>query len=312
VLDPAECGAYSDYELDATMRRIGQLSDQTHAERLRDYLAGRGVQLHVEQQDGVWQIWALDEDRLAEARQELAEFSTQPEVERYRQGAAEERARKAAELDAALSDRREQIVERRKRPRGPIRGAPITFLVIVLCGVVTALTRFGEDEPMLRRLIISNYIPMQWTAALPEVREGQFWRLITPCFIHFDVLHLLGNASWMYLFGRVIEQTRTRTRFVTLLLLIALGSNIAQYFVAGPMFGGLSGVDCGLFGYLWFKTHFRPEAGFALAPDQTIFFAGWMIICLTGLAGPIANTAHIAGMILGMLLALPRSVPVFR
>lgn len=295
------------------MRRIGELTDPAQAERLRDYLASLGIAARVELQDATWHVWVLDEDCVARAREVQAEFQAAPEAEVYVTGAADYRRRQADQLDAALSQRREQLIERRRRPRGPIRSVPVTFAVIVLCGLATAATRFGQDEPMLRRLLISNWEVRHWTTlGLPEIRAGEVWRLITPCFVHFDVLHLLGNASWMYLLGRVLEQTRTRTRYILLLLVLAAGSNVAQYLVAGPLFGGLSGVDCGLFGYLWFKTYFRPEAGFELAPEQTILFAGWMVICLTGLAGPIANTAHVAGMILGMLLAIPRSVPVFR
>lgn len=295
------------------MRRIGQLADSTLAERLRDYLAGRGIAVQLDARDGATQVWVLDEDRVAEARQELTQFEACPQAEHFARGAVEHRQRQADALEATLAERRGELVERRRRPRGPIRSAPITFLVIVLCGVATAATRFGEDQAARNRLLISAFkTPPGETLFLPEIERGELWRLVTPCFLHFDVMHLVGNALWMYLLGRVIEQTRTRLRFALLLLVIAVGSNLAQYLTAGPAFGGLSGVDCGLFGYLWFKTYFRPESGFELAPDQTLLFAGWMVICLTGLAGPIANTAHIAGMILGMLLAVPRSVPVFR
>jgi GlpG protein len=295
------------------MRRIGQISDPVEAERLRDYLIHRGLGVQLISGGSGWDLWLQDEDRLAEARQEYEQFQASPSASHFVAGAAEYRRDQAQRLHAALQARREEIEERRAPAAAPIRSVPVTFAVIVLCGVATAAVRFGADEQMLDRLLLSQWQPRHWTTlGLPEIRSGEVWRLITPCFVHFDALHLLGNASWMYLFGRVIEQTRTRGRFTLLLLILGIGSNLAQYIVAGPAFGGLSGVNCGLFGYLWFKTHFRPEAGFELAPEHTILFAGWMVICLTGLAGPVANTAHVSGMLLGMVLALPRSVPVFR
>ena len=179
--------------------------------------------------------------------------------------------------------------------------------------MAAAATYFGDDLTMLRKLTLSAIKLTDVPATLlPEVRSGQIWRLVTPVLLHFDVLHLLGNVCWLYLFGRVLEQTRTRRRYVLTLLLLAIGSNLAQYAVAGPAFGGMSGVNCGLFGFLWFKTQFRPESGFHLPPEQTVLFAGWMLIALTGIVGNVANTAHLAGLTLGILLALPRSVPVFR
>jgi membrane associated rhomboid family serine protease len=41
-------------------------------------------------------------------------------------------------------------------------------------------------------------------------------------------------------------------------------------------------------------------------------FVIWMLIALTGVGGPTAHTAHVTGLLLGLTLALPRSVPVFR
>ncbi|MCA9052665.1 MAG: rhomboid family intramembrane serine protease [Planctomycetaceae bacterium] len=295
------------------MRRLGPLPSEADARRFREYMAVRDVEVSVQAAGVGCEVWVLDEDDLDVARAELKLFASEPMASRYVEAEAESTRRRQQAVEAALAEHRSTIVERRRTPRTPWRSSPVTLLVIVLCGMAAAATRFGEDRSMRGRLHISEYQPTtSGVLGLPEIRRGEVWRLVTPSFLHFDVLHLLGNVSWFYLFGQVIERTRRRGRYVLMLILIALVSNLAQYLVAGPNFGGLSGVDCGLFGFLWFKSHFRPEAGFELAPEQTVLFAGWMLVCLTGIVGPIANTAHVSGLILGLLLALPRSVPVFR
>jgi GlpG protein len=295
------------------MRRIGHFDRSPEAERFRDYLAARGIAAHLQPHADVINVWILDEDQLAEARQELEQFQAGPRGRGVEERVANYRREQHERIETALAERRAQMAERRRRPRSGIRSAPVTFAVIVLCGLATAATRFGAEERMLDRLLVTQPADDRpGSPRLPEIRRGELWRVITPSLVHFDPLHLVGNACWLYLFGRVLERTRTRSRFILLLVVIAIGTNLAQYFAAGPRFGGLSGINCGLFGYLWFKSHFRPEAGFQLPPEQTILFAGWIIICLTGGAGPVANTAHLAGIVLGVLLAWPKSVPVFR
>jgi GlpG protein len=295
------------------MRLIGRLPHEADARRFLAYLGTQQTELQLRPAEGGWELWVLDEDRVAGAAAEWEAFRQDPAAERYRQAEAEAQRRRQAELDRALLSKRDTIVERRHRPRTSWRATPVSLAVIILCGMATAAIRFGDNKAATLQLQLTEQRSAdRWSFNLPELWSGEVWRLFTPSLIHFDALHLLGNASWFYLFGRVLEQTRTRGRFITFLLLLAIGSNVAQYVAHGPNFGGLSGVDCGLFGFLWFKSQFRPEAGFHLPPEQTVFFAGWMLIALTGAVGAIANTAHLAGLGLGILLALPRSVPVFR
>jgi GlpG protein len=92
-----------------------------------------------------------------------------------------------------------------------------------------------------------------------------------------------------------------------MVLLTAATSNSAQYLVSGGGFGGMSGVDYGLFAYIWAKGHFSPEEGMGMPRETAIWLIGWYVLCFTGLVGDIANTAHTLGLITGAGLAL---VPV--
>ena len=89
---------------------------------------------------------------------------------------------------------------------------------------------------------------------LPEVRRGEVWRLVTPIFIHLNLLHIFFNMIWTRDLGTAIEIRRGSLRYVGLVLFCAVVSNYAQNVITGPGFGGMSGVGYGLFGYIFIKA----------------------------------------------------------
>jgi len=69
-------------------------------------------------------------------------------------------------------------------------------------------------------------------------------------------------------------------------------------------FGGMSGVNYGLFGFLWMKGKFDRSQNWQLPPQTVQLMLMWMVLCYTGLLGPVANYAHTAGLLIGMLLGI--------
>lgn len=134
------------------------------------------------------------------------------------------------------------------------------------------------------------------------LRSGQWWRLVTPIFLHFGVLHLFFNLSYLWNLGRQVEYLRGSLRYGVLVLMLAIGSNLAQLYWAGPGFGGISGVLFGVVGYVWMKGRTAPQHGLALSHDQFVRSLFFLVICSMGLMGPIANAAHVAGFVMGMAL----------
>ena len=134
------------------------------------------------------------------------------------------------------------------------------------------------------------------------MRSGEVWRPITPVFIHFGFLHILFNMMWLRGMGMGIEFVRGTPRFVSLCLILAATSNIAQLFWSGPYFGGMSGVVFGLIGYVWMKGKTQPNLGIGL-PQQTVVYCFlWLLLCMTGALGPVANAAHLVGFVVGILI----------
>jgi rhomboid protease GlpG len=138
--------------------------------------------------------------------------------------------------------------------------------------------------------------------------SGQWWRLITPIFVHFGIFHIAFNGLWLWEFGRRIESLTGSVHFLLLVLAIALVSNYSQYVWSGPsLFGGMSGVLYGLLGYIWIRNMVSPSAELCLPKGIVGFMLIWLAVCMTGAIGflfgaGIANAAHVSGLVSGILL----------
>ena len=140
--------------------------------------------------------------------------------------------------------------------------------------------------------------------------NGQYWRLLTPAFLHFGWLHIVFNGLWLWELGHRVELLLGSRMLVLLFLLVALLSNGAQYLFSGPaIFGGMSGVVYGLLGFSWVAGRLHPR--WALEPPRAIMLlmVGWLVVCLLGIVevlgfGAIANAAHVGGLLAGAALGL--------
>jgi GlpG protein len=191
-----------------------------------------------------------------------------------------------------------------------VRYSPITATLLVLSILVSLVSNFGNNFQFIHFLLISEY-----TRGLPEVLNGQLWRLFTPIIIHFGILHIAFNMVWLYQLGSAIEQHYSIKRFAILVFIISLTSNLAQFIWSGPLFGGMSGVVYGLLGYIWIQGKFNPYAAIGLNQNIAIMMLIWFVICWLGLVGNIANMAHTVGLIAGILLGLihtPRFKRLYR
>jgi GlpG protein len=104
-------------------------------------------------------------------------------------------------------------------------------------------------------------------------------------------------------FGSQIETRLGSWRMALLVLAVALVSNVGQAYFSGPWFGGMSGVVYGLFGYAWFKSRLQPELGIFVHPNTVTLLLLWLVLCMTGLMGNVANWAHGLGLATGVVIA---------
>lgn len=288
------------------MRAIAHLPTEETARVFGDYLYVHGIENQVEHDtaDG-WTVWIVEEDKMEAARTLLEEFLRNPTDPRFRtegKPAAALRAEKEKTEEAY----RKKLKDRRHLFR-PLRGykfGPLTFALIVASVAVFLLSKFGTDKHAVRFLFITDFEQsdhyIRWVAGLAEIRHGQLWRLFTPMLVHFNVLHILFNMMWLADLGSMVEGRQSTWYLAVLVLVLSGVSNVAQFFVSGPMFGGMSGVVYGLLGYVWLRGRFDPGSGLFVHPTTMAFMIIWFVAGFSGLLGSIANTAHGVGLLIGL------------
>ena len=287
------------------MRLIGQLDQEQQARTLADYLYSQGIETQVDPHpEGHWEIWVLDDDEVETGSQHLQRFQQHPQNPEFLEG-AQVGAQQQRRNEKQVTPKRARVIDGRmafQRPVIAMGGVTLTLIGISLA--VTVVTHLGQKLELVRWLSIADYHirgnTVIYEPGLAEIRQGQIWRLFTPIFLHFTILHILFNMWWLKDLGAIIETFKGSWVLLALTLSIAAISNVAQFFVGGPMFGGMSGVVYGLLGYLWIYGKCEPASPIKLNPQVVQFMIIWFFICLTGLVGPIANTVHGIGAVVGM------------
>jgi GlpG protein len=288
------------------VRQIGSIEDRDQVEQFAAYLVSSGISCSVDATNSGNVIWVHEEDRVAEAREELARFRTDPNHERYRNAtraaadAAEER------LNRAIAARRRTIDLRDRWSRPTIDHCPAAFglmAMMMIFGVFTGLDPAKHEALTLRMLFSPD-------GTLNAIWSGEVWRLVSPIFLHFGILHFFFNLIALRDLGLLAEYRLGTPKFSGMVLVIAVVSNAAQFSMTGGGFGGMSGVNYGLFGYIWVRGRLDPESGFWLSPSTVTYMLGWYVLCFSGLVPNIANWAHAGGLFAGA--AMGASKPLWK
>jgi GlpG protein len=318
------------------MRQIGSLTSHADAQRFLAYLVTLRIDAQSDQEKDRWVIWVHDEDRVPAAKAALTEFTADPTAAKY-----QEAAKRADALIREEQNRRQEsqknVVEMRSRwgSGGPRRKAPLMISLCALAVLVGLLSgsifpdqaRLRPESAIVSALKFNDPRSAATGAQTPEaarlspaspwgsIARGQFWRLVTPIFLHFGILHLVFNLYMFWRFAGQIEDVRGATKLALIVLVTAVLSNIGQAVAVGPNFGGLSGVVYGLLGYLWMRVRQGNAEGYDLQPSTLVILLAFFVLCivrqepnfgqyLTALPDNVANVAHGVGLIAGVGLGL--------
>jgi rhomboid protease GluP len=136
--------------------------------------------------------------------------------------------------------------------------------------------------------------------------QGQYWRFITPIFLHAGMFHLLINSYSLYVLGQNVEKIYGHYKFLIVYLIAGILGNITSFslFLTPRVSGvGASGAIFGLLGALLyfglenpkiFKKYFGYNVFATIILNVAIGFS---------LAGIIDNFAHLGGLTGGFLAA---------
>lgn len=179
------------------------------------------------------------------------------------------------------------------------RGSFLILALAVACVTVFALAMQGDDAGSRSRLLEFGAIDAT------RVNRGEHWRLFSAIFLHFDAAHLLANLSMLLIVGPPLAHQIGPRRFLMVFVASGVGANVVSHLFA-PVVGlkaGASGAIAGVLGGL---------GGLALRPGtrtrrknwQTLGALAAMYGFLIGFGPGRDNVAHVAGLILGVAIAL--------
>jgi len=270
------------------MLMITSFDNPRIAQAFVDYMATQGVVLTV-QRNTQWDVWLADEQQAARVQAELARFMENPADPRYLAASWQ-----SGQTNSGLRYRRFPFLSALKENAGPL-----TTGVLVLTVLVFVLMQVIGDQPV-----------MAWLAwPYDPSLKIEVWRYFTHALMHFSLLHILFNLLWWWYLGGAVETRLGSGKLLVITVISALLSGFVQYQFSGPWFGGLSGVVYALMGYVWLRGERDPQCGIFLPRGLIIFSLLWLLVGWFDLFGmSIANSAHVAGLLVGLAMAFVDSL----
>lgn len=334
------------------MRQIGTLPHENNARRLINYYKKLEIESSCEvvfepQSSHMnYQIWIKDEDKIDEASQIFAEFEKNPTDSKFDAPEPEPEPIPEPVDDGSVPEKPSHHFHT-YLTYFLIALCAFVFFISTLQRIEITKTKKVEEITPIQALLMYDvperfdngeldgnspywkglygWVVAKFKASSPassegplfeKIREGEIWRLFTPCILHKDLLHILFNMLWLWYLGRPIEQRIGPLRVLLFTLVAGVLTNTCQYLMSGPFFIGYSGIVTALAGFIWMREKISPWEGYPLNRG-TILFLLFFILAILGLqiaafliqvftsysfAPNIANTAHVSGLIIGAIL----------
>jgi membrane associated rhomboid family serine protease len=183
------------------------------------------------------------------------------------------------------------------RPRTiPLPGArPICTYAII---AVTTLVFIGQ-------LIFGDSFTFYGLKINDLIRQGEFWRFVTPIFFHANILHIFFNMYALYNIGLQIERPLGYARFLMIYFFSGIAGVFASFlFTATPSLGA-SGAIFGLIGALavFLYRHYRL---FGVAGRNMLYNVVFIIIINLVISVSVPEIdlwGHVGGLVTGSALA---------
>ena len=206
---------------------------------------------------------------------------------------------------------------------------PYKFTIILLIANIFVFTLMWQTTglPLSLTTLIPPGVLLPFGAKLNSYihNQHQWWRFVTPMFLHVNLLHLIVNMYSLWIVGPYVEKLYGSAKFVVFWVVTGVGGVVGSYLTVRPGLAGnpitgfifrpsdtpsagASGALFGLVGVLFvFGIKFRHELpegfkrafGTGLLPMIVLnLFIGYV------LRGFVDNAAHLGGMLSGAALAL--------
>ncbi len=177
-------------------------------------------------------------------------------------------------------------------------GKPIlTYTLIIINAIIFLLMTFSggstDTEVLLRFGAKESYLIM----------NGEYWRFVTPIFLHIGFVHFAFNNLALYFLGKLTEKIYGSVRFIAIYLLAGIIGNLISFlFAPSSVAAGASGAIFGLFGALLYFGYIYPDLFFkTIGKDIITILAINIVFGFT--VSSIDIYAHIGGLFGGFIIA---------
>ncbi len=186
-----------------------------------------------------------------------------------------------------------------------------TPVTLIIAAVAVALELVCTFEPARRDYY---YVELK-LGIFSSIWDGELWRPFTSTLLHGGLIHAAFNVYWLVIFGPALENRFGSWRTFGLIVLLGYMSMLPEFIVSNynqpvdrqiPIVG-LSGIIYGLFGMLWIGRRWRGELEAVCDDNTTRILGGWFVLCIVLSylnIMPVANVAHGAGFVFGVLYGL--------
>lgn len=266
------------------MIRLISLNQPRMAQAFIDYMASRQIDIKLMPEgEGQFALWLVDDQHQVEAEAELKMFLSEPNDTKY-QAASWDMAESRTNHFRYHSPSMMSMIK--------AKAGPFTLTIMAACIGIFILQQFGAGQPVFDALHFPAFAGQEW----------QVWRWVSHALLHFSIMHIAFNLLWWWQLGGDIEQRLGSGKLLQLFVFSAALSGIGQFWVEGANFGGLSGVVYALVGYIWLMGYRAPEKGLLMPKPLIGFMLVWLVLGFVQPFMAIANTAHLVGLLAGVML----------
>lgn len=147
-----------------------------------------------------------------------------------------------------------------------------------------------------------NEILSKFAISAPLIRGGQYYRLLTGCFLHGNIFHLAFNCYALYVIGTQMESYLGKAKYLIIYLFSGISGALFSMIFGSPnaLSIGASGAIFGLMGSMvYFGFHYRVFLGNVIKSQIIPLIV--LNLAIGFLSNGIDNAAHVGGLVGGML-----------
>jgi membrane associated rhomboid family serine protease len=178
----------------------------------------------------------------------------------------------------------------------------VTLSLIALNGLIylgMGLSGVSWTDPSIEHAV-------RWGADFgPLTLSGEWWRILTSTFVHFGIIHIGLNMWCLWNLGSSLERFMGRKAFAVIYVLSGLMASLTSiawnpWRVSAGASGAIFGIAGAFVSYLFFKRAPMERAEVKQKLKSLLVFIGYNL--LYGAAGNVDNSAHVGGLIAGLIL----------